>query len=62
MALSEWDIQVIGRSELIKTKSRMKTDCLKLIIFRNDPLPIHWRTVGMGSSKTVTLFNNLMHN
>ena len=37
-------------------------ECLKLVIFRNDPLSINWRTAGMGLSKTVTLFNNLMYN
>ena len=34
---------VIGRSELIKNRTGVKTNCLKLVIFRNDPLTIHWR-------------------
>ena len=42
-ASSERDIPVIGRSELIKTRTRVKTHCLKLAIFRNDPFSIHWR-------------------
>ena len=62
IALSVRDIPVIGRSELIKTRTRVKTNCLKLVIFRNDPLSIHWRTAWTGLSKTVTLFNTLMHN
>ena len=62
IASSERDIPVIGRSELIKTRTRVKTNCLKHVIFRNDPLSIHWRTARMGLSKTVTLFNYLMHN
>ena len=37
---SERDIPVIGRSE----RTGVKTNCLKLVIFRNDPLSIHWRT------------------
>ena len=61
MASPERDILVIGRSELIKTRTQVKTNCLKLVIFGNDPLSIHWRTALMGLSKTVTLFNNLMH-
>ena len=61
-AFSERDIPVIGRSELIRTRTREKTNCLKLVIFKNDPLSIHWRTAWTGLSKTVTLFNNLMHN
>ena len=44
IASSERDIPVIGRSELIKNRSGVKTNCLKLVIFRNDPLSIHWRT------------------
>ena len=44
MASSERDIPVIGQIELIKTRTRVKTNCLKLVIFRNDPLSIHWRT------------------
>ena len=52
---------VIGRSELIKTRSGVKTNYLKRVIFRNDPLSIHWRTAWTGLSKTNTLFNNLMH-
>ena len=44
VTLSERDILVIGRSELIKNRTGVKTDCLKLVIFRNDPLSIHWRT------------------
>ena len=44
IASSERDIPVIGRSELIKTRTRVKTNCLKLVIFGNDPLSIHWRT------------------
>ena len=44
MASPERDIPVIGRSELIKTRTRVKTNCLKLVIFTNDPLSIHWRT------------------
>ena len=44
IASSERDIPFIGRSELIKTRTQVKTNCLKLVIFRNDPLSIHWRT------------------
>ena len=44
IASSERDIPVIGRSELIKTRTRVKTNCLKFVIFRNDPFSIHWRT------------------
>ena len=44
IALSERDIPFIGRSELIKTRTQVKTNCLKLVIFRNDPVSIHWRT------------------
>ena len=44
IASSERDIPVIGRSELIKNRSGVKTNRLKLVIFRNDPLSIHWRT------------------
>ena len=62
IASSERDIPVIGLSELIKTRTRVKTNCLKLVIFRNDPLSIHRRTASKGLRKTVTLFNNLMHN
>ena len=62
IASSERDIPVIGRSELINTRTWVKTNCLKLVIFRNDPLYIHWRTAWTGLSETVTLFNNLMHN
>ena len=62
IASSERDIPVIGRSELIKTRTRVKTNCLILVIFRNDPLSIPCCTGWMGLSKTVTLFINLMHN
>ena len=61
IASSERDIPVIGRSELIKNRTGVKTNCLKLVIFRNDPLSIHWRTAWPGLSRSVTLFNNLMH-
>ena len=44
IASSERDIPVIGRSELIKNRTGVKTNCLKLVNFRNDPLSIHWRT------------------
>ena len=44
IASSERDIPVIGRSEQIKNITGVKTNCLKLVIFRNDPLSIHWRT------------------
>ena len=44
IALPERDKPVIGRSELIKTRTRVKTNCLKLVIFRNDPLSMNWRT------------------
>ena len=44
IAPSERDIPFIGRSELIMTRTQVKTNCLKLVIFRNDPLSIHWRT------------------
>ena len=62
IASSKRDIPSIGRSELIKTRTGVKTSCLKLVIFRNDPLSIHCRAARTGLSKTVTLFNNLMHN
>ena len=44
IASSERVIPVIGQSELIKNRTGMKINCLKLVIFRNDPLSIHWRT------------------
>ena len=44
IASSVRGIPVIGRSELIKNRTGVKTNCLKLVIFRNDPLSIHWRT------------------
>ena len=33
IASSERDISVIGRSELIKNRTGVKTNCLKLVIF-----------------------------
>ena len=62
IASSERDIPVIAQSELIKTRIWVKTNCLKLVIFRNDPFSINWRTAWLGLSKTVTLFNNLVQN
>ena len=59
IASSERDIPVIWQSELIKTRTRVKTNCLNFVIFRNDPLSIHWRTAWTGLSKSATLFNNL---
>ena len=44
----------VGRSELISENKLSET--------WNDPLSIHWLTTRTGLSKTVTLFNNLMHN
>ena len=44
IASSKREIPVNGRSELIKTRTRVKINCLKHVIFRNDPLSIHWRT------------------
>ena len=61
IASSEREIPVIGRNGLMKTRTRVKTNFLKFVIFRNDPLSIHWRTARTGLSETVTLFNNLMH-
>ena len=61
IASSERDIPVIGRGDLIKNRTGVKTNCLKLVIFRNDPMSIHWRTAWTGLSRTVTLLNNLIH-
>ena len=44
MASPERGIPVIERSELMKTRTQVKTNCLKLVIFSKDPLSIHWRT------------------
>ena len=57
MDSSERDRPVIGHSELIWTRIQVKTNCLKLVIFRNGPLSIHWLTALTGLSKTVTLFD-----
>ena len=37
IASSERDIPIIGRSDLIKTITGVKINCLKLVIFKNDP-------------------------
>ena len=49
-------------SELYWTRSRYSFCSVKLVIFENDPLSIHWRTAWTDLSKTVTLFIELMQN